>query len=120
MTAREFIETMMAECRRERGEIEDFLNAMKDVVIERLNGKENVVIKGLGAFEFVDGAERPVRFRFAREIYPQLGIRPKNNLDKCVICGEGKPIAGLRKCQKCKAAQERTARQAKRAAAIKS
>lgn len=114
MTAREFIETMMAECRKERGEIEDFLNAMKDVVIERLNGKENVSIKGLGVFEFVNGAERPVRFHFAKEIYPQLNIRPKIYPEKCVKCGVNPPRPGRRKCQHCIASEQRAARQRKR------
>jgi len=114
MTGREFISEMMAECRKERGEIEDILNAFGDLVIERLNNKENIPIKGLGAFEFVNGADRPVRFHFAKEAYARLNIRPKIYPEKCIKCGINPPRPGRRKCQPCVAAEERARRIEKR------
>lgn len=116
MTGRQFIDTLMAECRKERGEIEDFLNAFKDIVIETLNAKENIPIKGLGAFEFVNGTERPVRFHFAKEVYPQLNIRPKILVEKCVKCKKNAPIAGRRKCRECISGEGRARRIQKRKA----
>lgn len=114
MTEREFIEHMMGECRMERGTVEDFLNAQRDVVIALTNKKERVPLPGLGAFEPVNGAERPVRWHFSKKIYPLLNIRPKILLEKCVDCKETAPLKGARRCRPCMTKREKTWRKPRR------
>lgn len=118
MTGRQLVDEMVEECRSERTRVEDFLNALKDIVVDRLLKSESVVIKGLGSFERVKGRERPFRFHFAKDLYPVLGINSKIHLERCDKCGAEPPLPGRKIGRKCESEKQRQYRKQRRQAAV--
>lgn len=114
MTGQELIKKLADDCDLTRARAEDILLSMKDIVLTEINARRTVVLPGLGRFGPCNGGARPVRFRFAEELYPALNIDSKTHVKSCVKCGVRAPVRGRRKCRRCLTSEDTARNRRKR------
>lgn len=103
MTGHQLVIALEEECRAERGAIEDFLNALTDIVIERLARGDAVTIGNLCRLTVRDSdKKRAIKFQATPHAIKALGLRDKYDGEMCRACGKNKRAPGRLYCHSCK------------------
>ena len=99
---RDLIASLEEECRLDRSAVEDFLNALTDIVVDRLRRGESVTIGRLCRLTLRDGGkQRAVKFQASAHTTEALALREKYDSDLCRACGARRRAPMRMKCYSC-------------------